>query len=312
METNLTISVRFARAEDYLDAHVKQDDASLRLNERLLQSDEHSAEIDSYFRRVIARTADNIVGACAIRSNWDGVVQPGRLWVTTSLVPKWRGRSLDSQMLQYAITELGPEIGELATCLREDHLQHADFLDEFGFEERFRSWGAQLDLKMFDPTRFDADIERLQQSGIRLIAYTELRSDKNDRKLIDLKRDLDRDVLSFDPIVPSGRSDVLGDEYILAGLIVAVNQQDDFVGMASLRRTSSAEIIDSGLTGVRREYRGRGIATALKVRSLTVAKELGATENGTGGGGTNAPMKRLNQKLGYEVGPEWVTLLSPR
>lgn len=308
----MTISVRFARPEDYLDAHDKQDDSSLRFNERLLHSDERSAEVDPYFRRVIARTAGKIVGACAIRSNWDGVIQPGRLWVTISLVPEWRGRGIDSQMLQYAIAELGADIGELATCIREDHLQHADFLDEFGFEERFRSWGAQLDLKTFDPTRFNADIERLQKSGLRLISYGKLRSIDKHRKLLDLKQDLDRDVLSFDPIVPSGRSDILGDEYILAGLIVAVNQQDDFVGMASLRRTSSAEVIDSGLTGVRREYRDRGIATALKVRSLTVAKELGATESGTGGGGTNSPMKRLNQKLGYEVGPEWVTLISPR
>lgn len=306
------ISVRYARPEDYLDAHDKQDDSSLRLNERLHQSDEGSAEIDPSFGRVIARTADKIVGTCAIRSNWDGVVQPGRFWVTISLVPRWHGRGLDTRMLQYAIAELGAEIGELATCIREDHLQHADFLEEFGFEERFRSWGAHLDLRVFDPTRFDAVIERLQQSGLRLISYAELRSDENDRKLLDLKRDLDRDVLSFDPIVPSGGGDILGDEYLPAGLIVAVNQQDDFVGMASLRRTSSAEIIDSGLTGVRREYRGRGIATALKVRSLTVAKELGATENGTGGGGTNSPMKRLNQKLGYEVGPEWVTLIGPR
>lgn len=309
----MTISVRFARPEDYLDAHDKQDDSSLSFNERLLQSDERNAEIDPYFRRVIARTAGKIVGACAIRSNWDGAVQPGRLWVTTSLVPEWHGRSLDSQMLQHAITELGPEIVELATCLREDHLQHADFLEEFGFEERFRSWGAHLNLNTFDPTRFDADIERLQQSGIRFIPYEKLQSDENDRKLLDLKRNLDRDVLSFDPIVPSGRSDILlGDEYILAGLIVAVNQQDDFLGIASLRHTPSAEIIDSGLTGVRREYRGRGIATALKVRTLTVAKELGATETGTGGGGTNSPMKRLNQKLGYDVGPEWVTLIGPR
>ena len=128
----MIISVRFARADDYLDAHDKQDNSSLRLNERLFQSDERSAGIDPYFRRVIAITAGKTVGACAIRSNWDCVVQPGRLWVTTSLAPVWRGRGIDTQMLQYAIAELGPEIGGLATCVREDHLQHADFLEEFG------------------------------------------------------------------------------------------------------------------------------------------------------------------------------------
>ena len=160
--------------------------------------------------------------------------------MTTSLVPEQYGRGLDTEMIQHAIAELGPDIGELATCIREDHLQHTDFLDVFGFKERFRSWGAHLDLRTFDPSRFNATAKRLHQSGIRFIPYAELRSDK------------------------------------------------------------------------RREYRGRGIATVLKVRSLSVAKELGATKSGTGGGGTNSPMKRLNQKLGYEVGPEWVTLLGPR
>lgn len=306
----MTVTVRFARPDDYREgAH---SDASLRFTERLLRSDERSAQLDPHFRRVVATTAGHIVGACTLHSHWYDVVRPGRLWVTIALLPGWRGRGLDSRMLQHGIAGLKADINELATCIREDHLPHMSFLDEFGFEERFRSWGAHLDLETFDPTPFEEEIEELQAAGFSFVPYEDLESEENERRLLELKRELERDVLSFDPIVPSGRSGAMEEDVIAAGLMVALDPQGDFVGMATLRRASPDGGIDSGLTGVRREYRGRGIATALKVRSLAVAKELGATETGTGGGGANAPMKRLNQKLGYRAGPDWVTLLSQR
>jgi GNAT superfamily N-acetyltransferase len=55
----------------------------------------------------------------------------------------------------------------------------------------------------------------------------------------------------------------------------------------------------SGFTGVLREYRGRGIATAVKTASLRWAAEHGVEWAHTFNDDTNAAMLRVNERLGY-------------
>jgi len=93
---------------------------------------------------------------------------------------------------------------------------------------------------------------------------------------------------------------------------VALAPDGEMVGLASLRREGPEGPIGCGLTGVHRDHRGRGLATALKVRSLEVAKALGATTIGTGGGGANLAMRRVNERLGFVVEPLWLTFISER
>lgn len=133
-----------------------------------------------------------------------------------------------------------------------------------------------------------------------------------ERQLRQLQEHINQDVLSFEPIVPSGRSSVLAPDYLPAGLIIALDPGGRFIGLSSLRQESVGGPLENGLTGVHRAYRGKGVATAVKIRSLEVARSLGATGIGTGGGGRDSPMKHLNRKLGFTTGPDWVTLISER
>jgi RimJ/RimL family protein N-acetyltransferase len=65
----------------------------------------------------------------------------------------------------------------------------------------------------------------------------------------------------------------------------------------------------TGMTGVRREWRRRGIALALKVRSLEFAKAQGfrrvVTENET----NNRGMIAINDRLGFVKQPAYVHYL---
>ncbi|MBE2224121.1 MAG: GNAT family N-acetyltransferase [Anaerolineae bacterium] len=61
----------------------------------------------------------------------------------------------------------------------------------------------------------------------------------------------------------------------------------------------------TGVTTVRREYRRRGIATALKVHIIRFAQENGVQEIFTGNDSQN-PMYQLNLKLGFKSQPSWV------
>jgi mycothiol synthase len=58
-----------------------------------------------------------------------------------------------------------------------------------------------------------------------------------------------------------------------------------------------------GLTTVKREWRGRGIATALKQTQIAAAKKAGFRRLVTGSEERNTPMSNLNAKLGYKPEP---------
>lgn len=56
---------------------------------------------------------------------------------------------------------------------------------------------------------------------------------------------------------------------------------------------------DNALTGVRRDWRGRGVAAHLKLRTLHWAATHGVTEVSTWTQAGNRPMLQLNERLGY-------------
>lgn len=82
-------------------------------------------------------------------------------------------------------------------------------------------------------------------------------------------------------------------------LFLALND-DEVIGCAGLNRdTDRPERAENALTAVRRTWRGRGIATHLKRRTLHWAALNGLEEIYTWTQVGNAPMRRLNEHLGY-------------
>jgi GNAT superfamily N-acetyltransferase len=62
----------------------------------------------------------------------------------------------------------------------------------------------------------------------------------------------------------------------------------------------------SGGTGTRREFRGRGLAKAVKSAALRRARDAGLTDAYTSNDEVNAPMLAVNEWLGYRpVGAQW-------
>jgi mycothiol synthase len=68
---------------------------------------------------------------------------------------------------------------------------------------------------------------------------------------------------------------------------------------------------EHGLTAVRREWRGKGVASALKRQCLAWAAANGLTEVYTWTRRNNADMRRLNEHLGFRYGLVSVSLEAP-
>ena len=97
---------------------------------------------------------------------------------------------------------------------------------------------------------------------------------------------------------------------VLRELSFVALEAGDVVGYAILGRADAGDATH-WMTGVRRDRRGRGIATALKRAQIAGARAAGIemlrTQNDLG----NAAMRRVNEKLGYRPRLEWVQLTAP-
>jgi len=83
--------------------------------------------------------------------------------------------------------------------------------------------------------------------------------------------------------------------------------------IAALTTTGKRESRDgyTWMTGVGRDYRRRGLATAIKVDALSRAKAKGLRAMLTTNDEPNKAMREINAKLGYQVLPAHVQLEKP-
>jgi RimJ/RimL family protein N-acetyltransferase len=190
------------------------------------------------------------------------------------------------------------------------------FLERRGFIEDMRMWTSAIDLTEFDPSLYAAEVAAVEALGIQLRSFADLGYDDPNvrRRIYEILMAVREDV----PLPPNdertetsfetwweraGRPDLLADGYFVA---VADGQ---YVGMSNLWRSPEADEARTGITGVRREWRRRGIALALKVRSLEFAKAQGfrrvVTENET----NNRGMIAINDRLGFVKRPAYVHYL---
>ena len=85
---------------------------------------------------------------------------------------------------------------------------------------------------------------------------------------------------------------------------------EEVVGFAKLSLTAPAAA-GNAFTAVKRAWRGRGIARALKATEITWALANGYTELHTSNEERNAPINRLNARLGYRPGIGQIHLVGP-
>jgi GNAT superfamily N-acetyltransferase len=87
---------------------------------------------------------------------------------------------------------------------------------------------------------------------------------------------------------------------------------DEVVGYAKLFLTDARpSVAVHDMTAVRRAWRGKGIAGALKRAQIGWAKEHGFTTLTTGNELRNEPIRRLNRRLGYREAPGRVLMRGP-
>ncbi len=238
--------------------------------------------------------------------------KPGALEVRYHLRPE--AQAQQSKLWSFLLLQVAPyQPRELQAQVREDWPEFG-FLLAQGFEEVERKWESVLDLSSFDP----GPLPRPLPPGIVLKPLSMLpwREEAFQRALYRLEIELLGDVPSTEPITPwpfevwQQRS--MEDPNLLPeGFFVALEGQE-MVGLTMLFKSSRPQTLQTGLTGVKRSHRRKGIALALKLRAAAFAQAYGVRYIRTSNHQINRPMLAINEALGFVKEPAMVFLrLSP-
>ena len=167
-------------------------------------------------------------------------------------------------------------------------------------------------MTVYDPKLFQDKLDSVLQQGFRIITLAEFRKEdeRADYKAWELERDVGPDMPWPDPItIPEFeiyKKTVIAHPKFNADSWFLVLDGDLVVGLNNLWKNEIDKGINTGLTGVRREYRRKGVASALKHTSLSCAKANGYEWVRTDNVSTNQGMLSINFRAGFKFMPAWL------
>ena len=262
-----------------------------------------------YRDRVVAATRDRLVG-------WGQVAHvpwqfhPHRYALDLGTHPDSRQRGIGSRVLEALVASLVRR-GAAAVRARavESDASTVLFLEHRGFREVWRHIPARLDLH----SRRD-DLGSHEPRGIRLTTLAkELTSGRAVLPaLYGLAVRTNADQPQLDPTTPPPLEqfarDVTDEPHAIPEAFFLAFDGARLVGLSSLERLPGTnEGVETGYTAVDSEYRGRGIARALKLRTIEWAADQGYRYIETDTNAGNEPMIGLNRSLGFEPEPARIT-----
>ncbi len=207
--------------------------------------------------------------------------------------------------LLHPVGEFAREHGfdDLRVLLWEDEDVHLDLLGSLdGWQEIERDHTVSLDLKKFKTGVHWKVMDMLElPAGIKMATLAE-RPDLT-QEAHDCYSEAVKDIPGSSEQVPEDFDDWIeefeGPKYRLNAVFLAI-KGDRVIGISDLEFSDTSMSAWHGFTGVRREWRNRGIATYLKSHAIRHAVAIGLSELSTENESRNIPMRHINAKLGFE------------
>jgi mycothiol synthase len=278
----------------------------------LLKHEDNARDQNYMLERVVAEVDGKPVATASFgESMWTPM--PNKFWLYIQVHPDFQRQGIGTAVYDHIIdflAEKQPKI--LDSWTREDKTEAVAFLTRRGYAQVMRGQNSRITLAEFDPAGFADVVERVRESGIRIVPLSTLKEEDPEwrEKLYELDWVISQDVPEVDEIKKRTfevfcRQTFDKPTFFPEGFFVALDG-DDYVGLSMLElNLADPTKLQTDLTGVIRSHRRRGLATALKVHALSKAKTTGAQFVDTDNEEKN-PMYTLNVKLGFKPTPGWV------
>jgi GNAT superfamily N-acetyltransferase len=194
----------------------------------------------------------------------------------------------------------------LETTVAEDDEESLRWADRRGFREVGRSSRLVLDLTTIEAPAVDPP------AGVEIVTWAE--RPELGPQLYEVAREAYPDIpgeegTPMDPYETWLSKDMDGESDRPEATFIAI-ADGEVVAYAKLSLSSApdARVAHHDITGVRRAFRGRGIASALKRAEIAWAKKAGYERLQTANEVRNEPIRRLNERYGYRIEPGVVVL----
>jgi mycothiol synthase len=234
---------------------------------------------------------------------------PDRTFTLITVLPGSRRRGVGTA-LYGAVSAWARERGHdrLRVRAREDDPDGPEYALRHGFVEVGRETGLVLELDGLEPPAIEPP------EGIEIAALTE--RPETETQLFDVAVDAFPDIPDDSEYIFGERDEWLHQHFHLpparpdATFVALAGEQA--IGYAKLQVSPARPTGGShGMTAVRRAWRGRGIAGALKRAQIGWALANGLERLETTNEVRNEPMQRVNLGLGYRPTPGSITLEGP-
>jgi GNAT superfamily N-acetyltransferase len=225
------------------------------------------------------------------------------------VAPRARRQGIGSALYDRALAdETRRGAHRIVTHVREDDPNAGAFARNRGFEQTgYGERNSRLDVASARLERARQSERMATESGIRIATLEELgMSEGLLRALWQVDNESSVDIPSSEKWTP-----MRYEEWHTFNIAFPGSRPDSYwvaldgdrpVGVASLQIREGG-FADNGYTGVVPGYRGRGIARALKLKTIEWAREHGIHSIITGNDPNNEPMLAINQELGYQPLP---------
>ncbi|WP_216325855.1 GNAT family N-acetyltransferase [Deinococcus aestuarii] len=269
-----------------------------------------------FYTEAVAEAGGQVVAAGGIGHD-DFAFEEWRYWGNLAVHPDARGRGIGSALYDTLLERVRARgAREVRTMLTDapHHEAGRAFLERRGFRVTWERYESRLNTAEVDLGAFDELLARVRGGGLELRSVAELADDpERNRRLWELDWLLFQDVpmgntLTRRPFEAWVRQEVEDPTFAPELSFVALRPGLDdpltgpYVGYTTLMLTSGGAYV-IGMTGVRREDRGRGVAKALKVAAMRALAARGGGEIRTMNDKPNAAMLEMNRALGFRRGP---------
>ncbi len=269
------------------------------------------------FKRFLAEDlSGKALGVGVFRQSGDRY-HPNKFYLDVNVLPQHRQQGIGRGLLEHLLTKLEDhQVITVRAVARVDWTHSIRFLERSGFKEEYRAWESRLDVQGFDASPYLQLEAELKRDGIELKSYADLVGTPNlAHELWRLDLDAGRDMPDPEPFTETTlerfETRALNNpDFVPEAYLVAVKAGSDFklefLSESTLWWSEGKPDAWNGATGTRREWRGKQIALALKVKNILWAKAKGIAQIKTFNDDVNRPMLAINKKLGFVKQPAWV------
>jgi GNAT superfamily N-acetyltransferase len=269
----------------------------------LINDDADSLRVGDFNERYVAFFEGKLVGYGAVYHSASSVA--GRFSMTLIIDEAYCKRGFGQAFYDFLLP-IAKAAGAnmlISECL-ETSPESLNFAQKQGFFIRSHVFASVLDLESFDGDTWMETVRKSEATGIRFSSLAdEGFTEEAQRKLHELNVRLAKDNPSSDglwnPTFEQFKADIYDSDWFDPKAQLVAMDGERYVGLSAVGFEDDGAAFTT-FTGVDRDYRGRGIAQALKSLAACYAKGKGAKSLTTDNDAKNDAMLAVNNKFGYQ------------